>query len=211
MKTRLIVASEGEDNYLIFDIYKLDLADMATLIDWHNKDSEKVHKQIHSISEVSLNNSELPLFVKTGDFVNQKAKDTFIETYASEIAEKNDYFVNLVNWGGIPPKKPRASGEIKELIVPRLLIDRSFVLEEGLYVLVKDKNERNLEKVLTESGLHSSVTPPSKVDYGKNDEAFKEIIDAHLNNERSHIAFSSKEISQIMWFLVNTPMYKKLF
>ena len=59
MKTRLIVASEGEDNYLIFDIYKLDLADMATLIDWHNKDSEEVHKQIHSISEVSLNNSDL--------------------------------------------------------------------------------------------------------------------------------------------------------
>lgn len=104
---KLIVAHIPKQTVCRFDLFHLDLADMATLVDWSSKDEDSVFTQIMSISS-SLEALDHNLFLNKKDFTYEGLRN-YVQSYIKDklnIKNPQDYYyVDLVHWNQRPPRK----------------------------------------------------------------------------------------------------------
>lgn len=215
MKTKLIVANKVSKRVFEIKLFELDLADMATLIDWNNPDTSKVLTSIQNISteiEVYGNLDTLPEL----DKITKEAISNLIEekAYRDVISKgiREAYFVDLYDWKERPPKKlKKPQGERVFFIQTSIGIMNEFVIRISkfpyFYQKESDKSEENVKKSNGILEIEWNKNP----DMTYSQSSIKELKDLVEREEQIPVVCIYRKKDEDVLRKVLTPNIAKLF
>lgn len=202
-----------ENGFPLVTIFKLDLADMVTLVDWHNSDATNV---LEKIQEISISSDERGSFYLNEDKFTKEGLREYLKRFLIGLEIQNSYYyVDLVNWNKRPPRKLASDFDFVNFIVIEYEYGFYRVLS-SVMVHYKDVGTREVDELKEKLGI-KQLTLEERARY-KGDEIEKVVQTVKKKveylaqmGEYPVLVYRKEHEAQLREALRGTDLYDELF